>query len=402
MDKKKVFLIEPKKLKYLPTGLQKIATYHLDKGDSVSFISNNNNRYFREFKGRPFPVFCPDIIYISSLFTFYGKEVIRTIKNCQKFYPDSEIKVGGPFASLMPDIIKKETGILPHIGLYQEVENCVLNYSLFPKTKYHVIFTTRGCIRKCGFCAVKTLEPDFYIVKNWKEKILASLREGQEILIQDNNIIAAPFEHQKEVVAFLSKLKNTVDFNSGFDARIFKEKHAKLYGRMKNLKIARFAFDSMAEDGFIQRAIEMFKRESGRINKEAILVYTLYNYNETFDDFLYRLDEIWKLNCSVHPMEYTDLNSINRDYVGKNWTAERLASFKYLVERLTRGHRTLCSYHQEDIGNSAIEFADILDNAPKNLSESIQFIKEKKLKEGKIKTEKPSKNCKLSGFFNQQ
>ena len=69
---KKILLVEPQyRNKYPPLGLMKISTYHKLKGDQVVFIKGKNT----EIKAQKW-----DRIYISTLFTFYWKITIDTIK----------------------------------------------------------------------------------------------------------------------------------------------------------------------------------------------------------------------------------------------------------------------------------------------------------------------------------
>lgn len=108
---------------YPPLGLMRISTWHKNRGDQVDFLKENAPEdYFGyhppKLKDRY------DLIYITTLFTYHFQEVIKSIKHYQKEYPDAEIKVGGILATLLPDLIKKETGITPHIGLLYEVEEC--------------------------------------------------------------------------------------------------------------------------------------------------------------------------------------------------------------------------------------------------------------------------------------
>jgi len=75
--------------------------------------------------------------------------VISSIKKYQLLYPDAEIKVGGVMATLLPDLIERETGIIPYAGLLMEVEECPPDYSFFPNLRYSITFASRGCFKKC-------------------------------------------------------------------------------------------------------------------------------------------------------------------------------------------------------------------------------------------------------------
>lgn len=378
--KKKILLIEPGyPTKVLPFGLQKIASFHLDRGDSVQFV-----------KGNPKPLgifskYYPDMIYITSLFTYRSKEVIQAIKLSQKYYPGSDIRVGGVFASLMPEYIESETRIVSHKGLLKEVDDFAPDFSCFPFTEKATIITTRGCVRKCKFCAVSVLEPERKILKNWRKQIGAC--GDRYILVQDNNFITSSWDHQKDVVDYLIRKGNEIDFNGGFDCRLFKKKHAKLYSRL-NMNVVRFAFDDLRSDGYIQRVIEFTSRYMSR---GYIRMYVLYNFKDTPGDFYYRLKEVSKigdklklsgsnLRVESYPMMYTPLYSLGgerihsmaygRNYIGVSWTKELIVGFLSLLQVSSHGNMVVTDSggvkkFEEMFGRNEKEFVDILSSYKK-------------------------------------
>jgi hypothetical protein len=357
-------------------GLQKIATYYLNNGHKVDFVDTNEKltKKSSTFNDRRY-----DEILISSIFTFYGREVINTIKLAQKFYPYADIKVGGIFASLMPNYIKEQTGISPHVGLWKEVDDCVANFDLFPKVNRGMCFTTRGCVRKCEFCFVKELEPNFYIMDNWKEQIEHISKYRKELVVQDNNIISTPFKHQKELVAYLKNFNfSYIDFNGGFDCRIFKEKHMKLYSQL-NLPFVRFAFDGEQEEGYCQRAIELAKKYMGE-DPNKIRIYVLYNFKDKLEYFYYRLNEIWKYGGIVFPMKFSPLG-LDNYYIGEHYNNEMLVNIGNLVARCSAGKGMLYPRVsiKERFGDGDFEkFKELLAKEPKTKTKGeIRKIKDK-------------------------
>ena len=117
MTKMNVLLIEPGyKSLYPPLGLMKISNLHKKVGDKVDFLKENPPSDFFGYKP-PKLKKQYDVIYITTLFTYHYYEVISCIKKYQSLYPNADFKVGGIMATLLPSIIKKETGIKPHTGL---------------------------------------------------------------------------------------------------------------------------------------------------------------------------------------------------------------------------------------------------------------------------------------------
>ena len=77
---------------------------------------------------------------------------------------------------------------------------------------------------------------------------------------------------------------NEIDFNQAIDCRLFTDEIADL---IQGLPITplRFAFDGLHEDGFFQRAIEKVAKRGFW----QIVNYVLYNFNDTPEDFYYRI-----------------------------------------------------------------------------------------------------------------
>ncbi len=106
----------------------------------------------------------------------------------------------------------KETGIHPHLGLLDKagdidigntdiIDELPLDYSIleeidyrYPANNAYFGYMTRGCIRKCTFCAVSTLEPDYknYIgIKQQIEYIDKHFGAKKDLLLMDNNVFAS-------------------------------------------------------------------------------------------------------------------------------------------------------------------------------------------------------------------
>lgn len=155
-----------------------------------------------------------DRICVSTLFTFYWDITIKTIEFCKQLVKDeNELWIGGVMASVIPDEIKKSTGLKNiHPGLLNEkgildrnniiIDELPLDYSIldeidykYPENNAYYGYTTRGCKRKCKFCAVPIIEPK-YIGKVELTKKLDSINEKfgakRNLLLLDNNILYSP------------------------------------------------------------------------------------------------------------------------------------------------------------------------------------------------------------------
>ena len=226
----------------------------------------------------------------------------------------------------MPDHANKETGIVPHVGLLEDSEPFSPDLEPFaewPGSDSSYVFTTRGCPNSCKFCGSKMICKEFHIVENWKDHIDP---QRPKIILHDENITAAPFEHYKEVMEYLASTKKEILFNNGFDCRLFTEQHADLLAKAKH-KSVRFAFDTMAQDGYVQEAVRMCLKR--KIPKDSILVYVLHNFNDTIEDAMYRANEIHALGVRVYPMRYKPLDWLSPKirYISPKWSERDVIDF---------------------------------------------------------------------------
>ena len=149
----KVLLVEPGyRTKFPSMGLMKISTFHKRKGDQVEYV-----------KGENMYVTKPDRIYVTSIFTYDYHHIRRSIQFYRNLHTKVSIWLGGLAATLIPEYFK-DLGI-DHIqkGLWDDVEDEELDYSLHPDIDVTIMFTHRGCIRKCSWClspSTKILYPD--------------------------------------------------------------------------------------------------------------------------------------------------------------------------------------------------------------------------------------------------
>ena len=153
-----------------------------------------------------------DRIYITTLFTFHWKVTIETIEFAKKLINDiKELRVGGVLATVLAEEVEKETGIKPHQGLLDKagildrnkiiIDDLPLDYSIldeieykYPENNAYYGYMTRGCIRKCSFCAVPKLEPtfqDFVPLKKQIKEASKKYGEKRNLLLLDNNVLAS-------------------------------------------------------------------------------------------------------------------------------------------------------------------------------------------------------------------
>lgn len=167
--------------------------------------------YRHRYKNGNFPQF--DVVGITTLFTFYWKQTVDTINYAKKFCAqDGKMLVGGIAATILPEFIYDETGIMPYVGLLDQpgaldegntdiIDELPLDYSIleeidykYPAQNAYFGYMTRGCPRNCEFCAVKILEPEYknYIgIQNQIRYIDEHFGPQKDLYLMDNNVFAS-------------------------------------------------------------------------------------------------------------------------------------------------------------------------------------------------------------------
>lgn len=368
------------KNKYPPLGLMKISAYHKAQGDNVIFVKGKN----KELKEKKW-----DRIYITTLFTFYWKKTLETIEYYYNSVENpSDIHVGGILATLlMQDLTneKKIEGITIRVGLLNQphmlgneeipVDLITPDYDIIDKSKNeylnyeyevmdsYIASTTKGCIRKCQFCAVSQLEPQYcnYIdIKSQIREINTKYGERRNLMLMDNNILASPqleciindlvelgFErgnksYKKKINKRTVHMTRYVDFNQGTDARLLTEFTISQLSRIE-VKPLRIAFDHSDE-----KSIETYINAqwlAANHGFKNLSNYVLFNFHDKPEDLYKRLKiniELNKqfreksLNTSIwsFPMKYMPFSGDNRKdrkYIGEHWNAKMLRGVQCIL-----------------------------------------------------------------------
>ncbi len=340
-NSKNVLLIEPNYIRqYKPLGLAKIASYIKSKGNKVVYSRGTHTKKF-------------DLICITTLFTTDSKIVLKIIKECKQsfFLRNVPIIIGGIFASLMPEYIYKKTKIKIFTGYSKKLDKCIPDYSIDwqvkkPWDNSMIVFTTRGCPNKCGYCMVWRMEPEFYIQPNWEKAITEN--DFEIAIVSDNSFLSSPYNHIKNVIDSLNKNNKKVIFNNGMNCREITNKNAKLFASLTYIRNGfRIGFDRMKDDGHYQKAMEKLIKAGLKIKGNSY-TYILFNFDDTPQEAYYRAQESWKYGSNPYLMRYRPLNQLTKKttYIGKYWTENLIRAFSNYGQNFgyNRGDKTFESW----------------------------------------------------------
>jgi len=178
-------------------------------------------------------------------------------------------------------------------------------------------FTSRGCIRKCSFCAVPKIEGALVELSDWNVRPI----------ICDNNLLACSVTHFNVVIDRLRDygLKG-IDFNQGLDARILTEHHARRLAELPKDTTIRLAWDHIKTEDQFRAAF--VKLTTNGVRPQQVRVYVLIGYNDTPEDARYRLEVVRSMGALPNPMRYQELNATRRNsFVGESWTNDLLTRY---------------------------------------------------------------------------
>ena len=261
-------------------ALMKLSTFYKSQGHEV-FL--NNCEY-------------PNKVHISTLFTWNKLQVEKLLK----IYPDAEVggtgwnietKLPLEVETCKPDHeLYKVSDILPRIA-----GGIATKASKFKKAETIVNagigFTSRGCVRNCGFCFVPKKEGKFYHVAEISELINP---KSNVLVLLDNNLTADP-----DVIEKLHEIRDRgliVDITQGIDVRLVTPEIAKALSEVKHLRSIHYAWDLMS---FERQVLEGIKVLSSHIKLYKHLCMMLTCFDTSFEEDMYRFKILDR--CKIRP-----------------------------------------------------------------------------------------------------
>ena len=351
---------------FLPIGLLKIATYlenknikfdlirfneteHEDYGQSTFEIENDNEK--------------PDLIFVTSIFTYWSKHVKNAVFYYKNKFKNAKIIVGGIYASLMPKHCLNYTQCDEIIkGPIPELEYIIPNYDLVD-VDYQIIHTSRGCIRKCGFCGTYIIEPDWICKKSIEKEIIK-----KKLIFYDNNLLAN--QYIENILEELIKLKKEKKISylgsqSGFDGRILRKKpHLAKMLKDAGFKNPKIAWDyGIKQSPKIKEQIDLLV-EAGFSEKE-ISIFMIYNYEPNYEEMEEKRVCCAEWGVQITDCRYRPLNATFDNYSSykrkqtsddyyiheeMGWTDQKIRKFRRNIRR-----HNICIRHGVDYHSTILE-----------------------------------------------
>jgi len=200
--------------------------------------------------------------------------------------------------------------------LPQEIELEYPDYELF-KREGKIAFTSRGCIRDCGFCIVREKEGHF-------RDLPFEFAPFDKVTLLDNNFLASPI--WKEKLNYFIRHKIKVCFSQGLDIRLINRENARVLSQVKyydnnfNKRRLYFAFDDPKLEEEVLKGVAILN-DNG-IPSEHLLFYVLCGYNTKFEQDYRRFDVLQNLGCLPFIMLYNNkVNSQTRKFA--RWVNKR-------------------------------------------------------------------------------
>lgn len=253
-----------------------------------------------------------DILAMSRVFKFttIPDDIMRMVENDEIYIGGTGFfEVNGPTLS---DVVEHH---MPDYHLYDEyIERDTHGDEALKKKRwddylnFSIGFTTRGCIRHCGFCVNRNLNR----VTKWSPVSEFYDPTRKHIYLWDDNIMAAPPTVFRSVINELIATGKSFQFRQGMDIRLMTDnkaevlKHAKYYGDYI------FAFDHYRLDDPFEakqvkdtiRGLEIWRKHSNASTKLYVLVAYDYQDERDIEGTFFRIKTLMEFGCLPYIMRF--------------------------------------------------------------------------------------------------
>lgn len=159
-------------------------------------------------------------------------------------------------------------------------------------------FTSRGCVRSCGFCIVKAKEGDLHQDSSIVDIINP---RSNKVTLYDNNLTADPKCLNK--LAEIQERGLVVDISQGIDVRKMTEDIAQALSKTKFMRSLHYAWDLMQYEAPVLDGIKLL---SQYVKPWRHMCFVLAGYNTTHEEDEYRVKTLMNLGVAPYVMKYNN------------------------------------------------------------------------------------------------
>lgn len=158
--------------------------------------------------------------------------------------------------------------------------------------KHGYTFTSRGCPRRCWFCAVWKRRP---------QPVILPIQDGWNVL--DDNLLACPEPHVREVFAMLRRQKRRVEFTGGLEAAALQDYQVGLLADLRPRPNCFFAYDPGDPFETLRSAAQRMLAAGFTTCSHRLGVYVLIGYpRDTFVEAEKRLLDMVSIGFTPRAM----------------------------------------------------------------------------------------------------
>ncbi len=228
----------------------------------------------------------PDVIFITTLMTYWYPGPVRAMELLRQVFPGVPVMAGGIYATLMPEHAKQTlkpemlwTGpikesffeslreFLPGLRRIRDSGHRYFEMGLYEGVSYAAVLTSRGCPFRCTYCGSSIITGGGFVQREPQDvvaEILQLWQSGvQDFAFYDDALLFRAEQHIKPILRELLRRGFTARFHTpnGLHARMLDEELAVLMKRT-NFRTIRLSLETVSP--------ERQKATGGKVSSEDI------------------------------------------------------------------------------------------------------------------------------------
>jgi pentatricopeptide repeat protein len=305
-------------------ALMRLATYFRAQGEEVRLVRGAGQRQLWDPPGEAFG---------SSIFSFSAALRARIEAEW------GDVRWGGTGVRVESTLSEVATDV--------DWEAVAPDHSLYPGEDRSIGFTQRGCRLKCPFCVVPRKEGAARSVRTIDEIWRANPGPLKKILLLDNDFFGQSRDAWRARVAELRAGGFRVCFSQGINIRQVDEESAAALASLEyrdndfRNRVLYTAWDNLGDERRFKRGVEILR--TAGVPPKHLRVYMLVGFakDESFDQVLYRFNEMVALGCEPYPMVFDqsrgDLKAFQRWAIRGLYRAVPWAEYRDARKTTSRG-----------------------------------------------------------------